>query len=533
MWRKIQAIVGLLCILLFVCVLGWTAITIIDAQGAYKTTAEAEFNELRDFAVSASAFGFMGENYKNDVEAAFSHSKALQALIITGADGRMLTVEKQKGALVWEEDAPRFSKNPLLFGAVFFAPLRIEGMKDAALSVLASPLDYELLVRILRAALFASLLISAAAFATLMLGFIPALNNETDDSGQPESEDSGQEEASAVSDEMAGDDAAPDTDIDDILFDEDALLDSAPLDGEVLPEPGIVQYAGPEDEELSFDSELFSEFDDNEKPEIIETAEIDEEPLPEGELAEIATGFDDFLVELDNIDEEADEEAEEPDAGVSAETDSDAAVDGSPADSADTGVPDNEPEIPVYEGFGDELENSTPKEQRGLLAAAKRIYERDNFTEEKESEQFMTALSTMLQNAVEDGEDLCLAAAEWTEGENSTESLLEIARDFFGESGTVFERMRGGIFVIMNDSNLDEGFAQAKEFYGRVTAENAQDDLLVMGLSSRSGRAVEAERLLKEAQKALEKGHEDDSLPVVAFKVNIEKYNRLYAKAEG
>jgi hypothetical protein len=45
-----------------------------------------------------------------------------------------------------------------------------------------------------------------------------------------------------------------------------------------------------------------------------------------------------------------------------------------------------------------------------------------------------------------------------------------------------------------------------------------------IGLSSRSGRLLEANRLLLEASRALEKALEDPASPIVAFKSDPERY---------
>ena len=141
----------------------------------------------------------------------------------------------------------------------------------------------------------------------------------------------------------------------------------------------------------------------------------------------------------------------------------------------------------------------------------------------------MAALSDMLASADESNEDLCLVDAEWIEAENNAGILIDVARDFFKDETKIFEREPSGVHIIIPDATLDEAFAQVKEFYGRAARENAEDDLLVIGLSAKSGRKITPRLLVKETRTAIEKGAEDDTLPIVAFKVDVEKYNRLYA----
>ena len=99
---------------------------------------------------------------------------------------------------------------------------------------------------------------------------------------------------------------------------------------------------------------------------------------------------------------------------------------------------------------------------------------------------------------------------------------------FFIERDLIFEKGERGITIIRPGIDLETGFAKAEDFHNRMIHKyprvfKTKTDLCV-GLSSRSGRLVEAERLLFEADEALERALADPSSHIIAFKSDPEKY---------
>ncbi|MFP3043103.1 hypothetical protein LQZ19_14915 [Treponema primitia] len=102
------------------------------------------------------------------------------------------------------------------------------------------------------------------------------------------------------------------------------------------------------------------------------------------------------------------------------------------------------------------------------------------------------------------------------------------ALNFFTHQDLIFERGERGITVILPDSSLDESFAKAKQFHNQLLTGFPEifphkGDLRI-GISARSGRLLEADRLLLEASKALEKTRLESESPIIAFKSDPEKY---------
>jgi hypothetical protein len=106
--------------------------------------------------------------------------------------------------------------------------------------------------------------------------------------------------------------------------------------------------------------------------------------------------------------------------------------------------------------------------------------------------------------------------------------FAEDAVNFFTLRDLIFERGDRGISIIYPNIDLDMGFAKSEEFHNRILSKYSgafrdKTDLCI-GLSSRSGRLVDAERIVFEAAEALERALADPVSHIVAFKSDPEKY---------
>ncbi|MDR2103408.1 MAG: hypothetical protein LBP42_04815, partial [Treponema sp.] len=105
--------------------------------------------------------------------------------------------------------------------------------------------------------------------------------------------------------------------------------------------------------------------------------------------------------------------------------------------------------------------------------------------------------------------------------------------NFFALRDLIFEKGKKGITVINPNMDLDQGFMKSEEFHTRLLQTlpeflTGRSDLCI-GLSSRSGRLIDAERLQFEASQALRKALKDPVSPIVAFKSDPEKYRAFIA----
>jgi hypothetical protein len=131
-------------------------------------------------------------------------------------------------------------------------------------------------------------------------------------------------------------------------------------------------------------------------------------------------------------------------------------------------------------------------------------------------------------------EDLVFLAMELTGQKKVSDSLYsqftEEAVNFFTMRDLIFGKGDNGIAVIMPNTDLDQGLAKSEQFHSRLISklqDGSPEIELNIGLSSRSGRLIEADRLILEAHSALKKAMEDPLSHIVAFKSDPEKYREF------
>ncbi|MDR1095766.1 MAG: hypothetical protein LBL31_05210 [Spirochaetaceae bacterium] len=135
--------------------------------------------------------------------------------------------------------------------------------------------------------------------------------------------------------------------------------------------------------------------------------------------------------------------------------------------------------------------------------------------------------------------DFVLLCAEWT-GENDlapaigAKRIAEDAAGFFKVAGiSAFKKGENGIFILLPNVVFKNGLKAARKFHEHILENGAFKTALgsfSIGLTSRAGRQIDPDRLILEAEKALEKAKEDPSLPIVAFKANPSKYEDYLKK---
>jgi hypothetical protein len=148
-------------------------------------------------------------------------------------------------------------------------------------------------------------------------------------------------------------------------------------------------------------------------------------------------------------------------------------------------------------------------------------------------------LTEELRRCAAAGQDLSFIAMEFKLPVDDP-SYARIAADtarFFSSRDFICERGERGISVICPGLNLDAGFLNAGEFHTRLVGKypsliKSKTDLCI-GLSARSGRPVDAERLMFEAEEALERAMMDPISFIVAFKSDPEKFKAFMESRGG
>ena len=149
-------------------------------------------------------------------------------------------------------------------------------------------------------------------------------------------------------------------------------------------------------------------------------------------------------------------------------------------------------------------------------------------------------LASELHRCASSEQDLVVLVMECGDGVNCDGKLIKKIADeavkLFNLRDLSFEHGSRGITVIIPNAGLEQGISKAETFHARIL-ESCYDNFhsrndFNAGISSRSGRLIAADRLLLEAEKALEKAKTDSGSPIVAFKSDPEKYREYLKKAK-
>jgi hypothetical protein len=420
-------IIALICIGVYVCALLFAAYHIYRNVTERQILAEQEFFDLADISSAAGVLGFMDAPFQEAVQDRLGSSRTLQGVIISGPNGEYAFERKQGAVITWMGDSPRFSVRFGISRNPFFAPLRIEGLRNVTISAVSSYIDYEVFIAVMKRTLLAVLVALTIAFVTFIVETLRRRNLLSADEARPAP--------------PPGPQRSPEEDPPDFNFPGDDF----DLTGEASPdfaEPGV----------------------------------------PDLEAADFA---------------EPDFDGETPEEGAEKES------------------------------AGEEEDLASPPDgPRGLYSPETKI---------GWEEYTLDRLASEVHRCAASEQDLTLIVIQCRDKPDRElyRELAEQGVNFFNLRDLIFERKEGGITVIIPNCGLDEGFSSSEEFHNRVMAElpayfsDPRD--LCIGLSSRSGRLVDAERLLIEAAQALEKALEDPVSPIVAFKSDPEKYRAFIA----
>ena len=171
--------------------------------------------------------------------------------------------------------------------------------------------------------------------------------------------------------------------------------------------------------------------------------------------------------------------------------------------------------------------------EKSKASAGQNYSQRGHITMEEHTE---SRLVEELSRCADAGSDLSFITMEFkpSADEDFYARFAADAARFFSSRDFVCEKGEKGISVICPGLNLDAGFLNADEFHTRVLGKypglfKAKTDLCI-GLSACSERPVNAERLMFEAEEALERALMDPVSHIVAFKSDPEKYKAFMEK---
>jgi len=163
------SIIAAICIVIYVLALVQGAFRIYLSVEDRKVTAEQEFSNIADLALSAGMQGFMDDRFEQTIKNALLSSKSIEALIITGPDNSY-AFEKQPGrAVSWVNNTPRFINRYTFSNQSHYRPLAIADLRNANIKAVAGAFDYNQFVKILKETLLIILFGFALSFFTMLV----------------------------------------------------------------------------------------------------------------------------------------------------------------------------------------------------------------------------------------------------------------------------------------------------------------------------------------------------------------------------
>lgn len=154
------------------------------------------------------------------------------------------------------------------------------------------------------------------------------------------------------------------------------------------------------------------------------------------------------------------------------------------------------------------------------------------------STYMLPRLDSELVRAASREENLALLTMRFIGLEKTCKAARHVYRyisETFGFNDLVFEYNDDGCSVIIQNVDTDEAIKKAQELYAGITGilkANETSATVAMGISNRSLRLISGNRLALESEQALLHALEDEESPIVAFRVNPEKYRTYLSAAE-
>ena len=466
---KISTIVAALCIVIYVLAISLCAVQIIESIGQRRNLAESEFYDLADRATQSAVFlGFMSEAYQDSIRDFIAGSNTILGVIISGSGGEYAFERFAGGGIVWAGASPRF-KSGVFQGEPFYLPLRVDGQRNVNIQAIYSRVDNTIFLRILRNTLLSILAGLAIALITLLVELTrknKSANQDRLKKTYPAEKAKPEPESMPPTEEefdYAAGEAHSEDEYDTASEQEDT--------GAVFDDNSDREYMS-----SSMDLHTTEENSTETQWEIPEEDAEAEEITEDGEESETNEGGNDFTEKVSMID--------------------------APDDRHPTGL-------------------FTPRGNIGW----------DAYTGAR--------MESELHRCASFEQDLVFLAMELKGLKEPDDALYrrfaEEAVNFFSSRDLIFEKGENGISIIVPNVNLEQGMVKSEEFRRETLtrlneSEGRVKDLKVdfcIGLSSRSGRLMEANRLILEANKALEKALDDPLSPIIAFKSDPEKYREF------
>lgn len=152
-------------------------------------------------------------------------------------------------------------------------------------------------------------------------------------------------------------------------------------------------------------------------------------------------------------------------------------------------------------------------------------------------EQYLEArLDAELERAASSEQDLALMilkVSSLVHTDLLARKISKVLTDMLRFKDMVFEFDKEGFAGILQNTNLDQAMRIADDLYAAIDSlllEMESDSRIAIGITTRTARLLPASRMIDEALSASRKAEEEQSLPIVAFRANPEKYRTFISE---
>jgi GGDEF domain-containing protein len=174
----IGSVIAAICIVIYLFAVVQAVVRIFLSIEQRRITAEQEFSNIAELAITSGNKGFLDEQFKETMNKAVSVNKSIEALIISGPVGEYAFERQQGYAITWVNDSPRF-KNRFTFSKQdYYKPLQIQDLRNANIRAVAGIFDFDDISKILKETLLVILAGFAVAFFTMLLQLLAGKPDE-------------------------------------------------------------------------------------------------------------------------------------------------------------------------------------------------------------------------------------------------------------------------------------------------------------------------------------------------------------------
>lgn len=154
----------------------------------------------------------------------------------------------------------------------------------------------------------------------------------------------------------------------------------------------------------------------------------------------------------------------------------------------------------------------------------------ENKSQEKENDSFEVLLERELTVSANENSDISLMIIrikDWGKSFPPRDTIISVIKEA-SESEFVYDFKNDEFAVILQNTNLDDALDKAQIVLDKlniVMQENGAQNKITIGITAKTQRMISGNRFITEADEAEKHAEKESDSPIIAFRVNPEKYN--------